>query len=134
MSYPENIPPSSKMTMDTFNFSFTLAKEASSQIDKEYTALSDRIDNIIESEKFYVAGVPVLRSILSLGPSGSDLKKLSKALARLSDLVEHHSELQTKLDFVKLATQNPHWFARTFGDFSKDVDQAIDSIFKDVED
>lgn len=134
MSYPENIPPDSKVTMDTFNFSFALAKELSSEMYKEYEALSERIDNIVESEKFYVAGMPVLRSILSLNPSSNDLKKLAKALARLSELTERHSEVGSKFDLIKTAVDNPHWFVTTFGDFSKDVDQAIDSIFKDIED
>lgn len=133
MAYPESVPPSSKLGMDTFNFSFTMAQQVSSDMYKEFEALSDRIDNILESEKFYIAGIPVLKSIINLNPSSSDLKKLSKALSRLSELTERHSEIGSKLDLIKTAVDNPHWFVTTFGDFSKEVDHAIDSLFKEIE-
>lgn len=134
MAYPENIPPDAKVTMDTFNFSFTLAKKVKEEFEQEHSVLSERIENIIESEKFFISGIPVLKSILALNPSKNDLKKLAKATSRLSELIEQHTLIENKLNLIKTVNDNPHWFAWTFGDFSKEVDQDIDSLFKEIED
>jgi len=134
MAYPESIPPSAKLAIDNFNFSFSLANKAKSEIEKEHSALSERIENIVESEKFFISGIPVLKSILALNPSKVDLKKLAKATARLSELIDQHSELENKLNLIKTVNDNPHWFAWTFGDFSQELDQDIDSLFKEIED
>lgn len=133
MAYPENIPPSAKTSMDNFNFSFSLAQKAKDQFEDEHSALSERIENIVESEKFFIAGIPVLKSILALNPTKNDLKKLAKATSRLSELIDQHTELENKLNLIKTVNDNPHWFAWTFGDFSKEVDQDIDSLFKDTD-
>lgn len=133
MTYPENIPASAKLSMDTFNFSFSLVDKARKDIQSEYDSLTERIDAIVDSEKFYINNFPVLRQILAIGANKNDLKKLSKALSRLSELVEIHSQLESKLNLTKAVTENPHWFTSTFGDFSKDVDSGIDSIFKDLD-
>jgi chaperonin cofactor prefoldin len=133
VTHPDNLPPASKIAMDNFNFSFSMANKVKAEIQNSYDTLDERINAIIESEKFYVSGIPVLRNILMLGANKNDLKKLSKALSRLSDLVEAHDQLETKLNVVKIINDDPHWFAWAFGDFSKDVDEGIDSIFKEIE-
>jgi len=130
MTLPENLPPSVKLGMDNFNFSFSMAKNVLTDIDSEYSQLTDRIDNILDSEKFFVANVPVLRSIMALNPSASDLKKLSKALHRLSDLTDRHTELSGKINLIKTVNDNPHWFVSAFGDFSKELDKDIDDFFE----
>ena len=132
MTYPDN--SSNNFKLDSFNFSFPLANQAKESIQNEHDSLHERIEAILDSEKFYISGVPVLRSILSLRPSKSDLKKLSKAADRLADLTERYDTVSTNLDIVKTVTENPYWFASMFGDFSKDVDESIDSIFKELED
>jgi len=134
VTYPDNLPPSSKIAMDNFNFSFSMANKASNEIQESYDAISERISAIVESEKFYISGIPVLKNILMLGGNKNDLKKLAKALSRLADLVEVHETLEGKLSLIKVINDDPHWFAWAFGDFSKDVDAGIDSIFKELED
>jgi hypothetical protein len=134
MTYPESVPPSSKITMDTFNFSFSLVDKAREDIQSDYDSLSERIEAIVESEKFYVNNYPVLKQILMIGAKKNDLKKLSKALARLSELVEIHSQLENKLGVINTLSNQPHWFTSTFGDFSKEIDASIEDIFKDLED
>ncbi len=133
MTYPDKFSPSSKIGMDNFNFSFSMAGKASNEIQESYDAITDRITAIVESEKFYISGIPVLKNILMLGGNKNDLKKLSKALSRLADLVEIHETLEGKLSLIKVINDDPHWFAWAFGDFSKDVDESIDSIFKEIE-
>lgn len=110
-----------------------MASKASNEIQESYDAISERITAIVESEKFYVSGIPVLKNILMLGGNKNDLKKLAKALSRLADLVEIHEKLEAKLSLIKVINDDPHWFAWAFGDFSKDVDAGIDSIFKELE-
>jgi len=133
VTYPNNLPPSSKIAMDNFNFSFSMANKASVEIQKSYDAISERIQAIVESEKFYVSGIPVLKNILMLGGTKNDLKKLAKALSRLADLVDVHETLEGKMSLVKVINDDPHWFAWAFGDFSKDVDVGIDKIFKELD-
>lgn len=125
---------SDNFKIDNFNFSFSMANQAKTSIQDEFDSLHSRIEAILDSEKFYISGVPVLKSIMALRPSKSDLKKLSKAADRLADLSEKYDQVSTNLDIVKTVTENPYWFVSMFGDFSKDLDESIDSIFKGLED
>ena len=81
---------------------------------------------------FLVSGYPILKNILMLDPSKVELKKLAKALDRLADLVEVNSDLESKLSFIKTIENDPNWLAWTFGDFSQEVEQDIESFFKDL--
>lgn len=132
MTYPEKIPAISSSTT-SFNFSFSQVDKARTSVQSEYDSLSQRIEAILSSEKFFINDVPVLRAITSLNPSGNDLKKLAKAIARLSELVDKHSELDSTLNLIATLADNPHWFMSTFGDFSKEVDEDIDSLFKELD-
>jgi len=118
-----------KNTIQSFNFSFSLAAKAMKDVEDEHTALDQRIGNIIESENFYVNGYPVLKSIMMLDPKKSDLKKLSKALDRLAELVEVFDNLETKMTVLKTVRDDPNWFAWTFGDFSKELDDDLTKFF-----
>lgn len=113
----------------SFNFSFSLAAKAMKDVENEHNALDQRIGNIIDSENFYINGYPVIKSIMMLDPKKSDLKKLSKALDRLADLVEVFDNLQTKMTVLKTVQDDPNWFAWTFGDFSKEVDDDLNKFF-----
>lgn len=134
MTYSENSPKPSNTSIDSFNFSFSLLDKARQDIQSDYDSLSERIETIVDSEKFYVNNFPVLKQILMIGAKKNDLKKLSKALSRLSELVEIHSQLESKLGVMNTLADQPHWFTSTFGDFSKEIDDGIESIFRDLED
>lgn len=125
MTYPEKIPNSK---IENFTFSFQQALSAQKDLENEHDALDKRISNIVESEKFHINGFPVLRNILMLSPNRADLKKLSKALDRLADLVEVFDTVEEKLTVIKTMNKDPNWFAWTFADHSIDFDQEISNI------
>lgn len=115
--------------LHSFNFSFSMAAKALADIEEEHSNLDQRVSSIIDSEKFYINGFPVLKSVMTLNPSKSDLKKLSKALDRLADLVEIFDNLERKMTVLKTIQSDPNWFAWTFGDFSDEVDQDLAKFF-----
>lgn len=112
-----------------FNFSFELVEKTKQELENSHQKLLERISNITESEKFFINGFPVLKNIVTLNPKKQDLKKVAKALDRLSDLLEAFEEVDNKMTLVNTVQSDPHWFAWAFGDFSKDVDVVIDQLF-----
>lgn len=115
--------------IQNFNFSFSLAQKAKKELEEEHQNLLERISAITESEKFHINGFPVLKNLINLGPSKNDLKKLSKAIDRLADLLEVFQELDNKMSVIQAVQQHPNWFAWTFGDFTKEIDQDIETFF-----
>lgn len=128
MSYPEKIPSTN---LKNFTFSFNSLSDAKNDISSQYEALDARISNIVESEKFHIEGFPVLKHIFVLNPKKSDLKKLSKALDRLADLVDIYDGLKNKLSLIEAVQNDPNWFAWTFGDYSKDIDTDLELLLND---
>lgn len=112
-----------------FTFSFSLAEKAKNELEDSHQKIQERINNITDSEKFFVGGFPVLKNIIYLQPSKQDLKKLAKAIERLSELVEVFEELDNKLNVIKTVQTDPEWFAWACGDFTNDVDKAIEQMF-----
>jgi|688.fasta_scaffold51740_3 hypothetical protein len=125
MTYPEKIPNSK---IQNFTFSFQQALSAQKDLENEHENLDKRISNIVDSEKFYINGFPVLKNILMLSPKRNELKKLARAIDRLADLVEVFDTVEEKLSVIKTLHKDPNWFAWTFGDHSIDFDQEISSI------
>lgn len=113
--------------IDKFNFSFEMASKAKKELEDNTFVLKQRIDKIVDH--FTIGDTPILRFILNMDPSKDDLKKLSKALDRLGDIVEVYESLVTKLSVIKAAEADPHWFALAFGDFESEVDQDIEKFF-----
>jgi len=129
MKYPEKIP--SNNSIDSFNFSFSQINSAEKNLVNDLQKISDRISKIVDSEKFYINGFPVIKQILMLDPTASDLKKLSKALERLADLIPISNDLESKKTFINVAKDNPNWLAVAFGDFSKEIDNDISTLFEE---
>lgn len=128
--YPERIP---NQNFDHFLFSFSSAAKAEKDLQQEYDALHARINNIIDSDKFYVQNFPVLKNVLALQPTKAELKKLSKAVDRLADLIDAFTHLDAKLTMIKTMQENPHWFTNTFADFSAEIDRDIDKFLETIE-
>jgi hypothetical protein len=116
--------------INEFNFSFALAQQAKGALEKEHEELVERIAKITDSEKFFINGFPVLKNIIQLGPKKADLKKISKAIDRLADLLELFQELDSKISVINTVQEHPNWFAWTFGDFAKEIDKDIESFFE----
>ena len=77
--------------------------------------------------------MPVIKFILNISENREDLKKVSKALDRVADLIEARNDLLPKLRIIELAEKDPNWFALTFGDFSVDLDLELDDILGDLD-
>ena len=105
----------------------------SSELEADHEKMMDRISQIVDSEKFYINGFPVLKNIIQLQPKKSDLKKLSKALDRLGDLMEAFQELDAKMNVINTVQEHPHWFAWAFGDFSKEIEDDLENFLSNPE-
>lgn len=126
-SYPEKVPQSAPIK--NFYFNLDAAAESKQEINNQISVLEDRIEKIIQH--FTVEDMPVIRLILNMTHDKEILKGLSKALDRVSDLVEHHDNLTSKLKVIEQAEKDPSWFAYTFGDFSSMIDNDLKDIFGD---
>jgi len=131
MAYPEKIP-SNVNSINSFKFSFSHATKEKSKLTQSFQSINERIEQIANAEKFYIDGIPIVRSLLGLNPTKNDFKKLSKVLDRLADLIEIQQNLNTKITVHDAITENPNWFIETFGDFSSEIDNDIEQLFNDI--
>jgi hypothetical protein len=124
-TYPEKIPEGLS-SIDTFPFSVKAGKLAKKDIESQLDAVNSRIDKIVDH--FIFSDTPILMFILRLTDKKADLKKLSKALDRVADLVEVQSDLNSRLSVLKVLESDPNWFATTFSDYSDEIDRDISFI------
>lgn len=112
--------------IDKFNFSFRMVSEVKSNIESQISNIDSRINKIVDH--FTIGDIPVLKLVLNMNPEKQELKKLSKAIDRLSELVDLQNSLNSKLAVVNAAESDPDWFALSFGDFESEVDQTLKQI------
>lgn len=110
-----------------FNFSFDMVSKSKGELQEQRDAVKERIDKIVSH--FTIDDVPILSYILHVTSSRVELKKLSKALDRLSDLAEIHTSINNKLKVIEAAESDPNWFALAFGDFDQEIDTDIEKFF-----
>ena len=125
-SYPEKIPKSASEKMRNFYFNLDSSKIVKSDLESQISNLDDRINKIVDH--FTLDDIPIIRFILGQSHDKEELKKLSKALDRVADLVEVKDKLINKLQVITTAEKDPNWFALTFGDFSADVEIGLENI------
>jgi len=125
--YPEKIPDNKQ---NFKNFLFTLEASASVKDDlqSQLDSLNDRIQKIVNSVT--LNDMPVLSFILQNSHDKKELKKFAKAVDRVADLIDAADKIESRINIIETAQKDPDWFAFTFGDFSKEIDEDIDSIFK----
>jgi len=118
------------MPTDKFVFSMKLADEMRQDLTSKVSTLNERIEKI--SEAFTVGDdIPIIRPILNVTRSKEDLKKLSKALDRIADIIELHDSLSRKLSVIEIAQSDPQWFVSSFADFETDIDKTINQIISE---
>lgn len=120
-------------SFDNFIFSFAQASSVQKSVEQDFETISNRISTIVDSEKFYIKDFPILKNILTLDPSKEDLKKLSKALDRLADLLTIYKEVSSKLSLIKTMQENQTWFTNSFANFDKEIEHEIESLFRELE-
>jgi hypothetical protein len=117
---------SNQESFEKFTFSMKLAAETGRDISKKVETLNERIDKIADA--FMINDMPIIKAILSVTRSKSDLKKLAKALERLSDIIELHDSLKNRLTVIETVQNDPQWFVSSFADFEQDIDRTIEQI------
>lgn len=125
-SYPEKIPNSASKQIRDFHFNLDASKFVKSDLESQVLNLDERINKIVDH--FTLDDIPIIRFILGQSHDREELKKLSKALDRVADLIDVKDKLLERLQVIKMAEKDPNWFAFTFGDFSTDVEVGIDNI------
>ena len=128
--YPEKIP-SSINSFNSFYFNLESSKSVKKELENQISLLTDRIDKIVDH--FTLDDMPVIKFILNISEDREELKKIGKALDRVSDLIQARNELIPKLRVIETAEKDPNWFALTFGDFAADIDLELDNILGDLD-
>lgn len=124
-SYPEKIPQVSK-TIRQFYFNLDNSNDLQKELESQVSNLDERIDKIVDH--FTIQDFPVIRAILGISQDRNELKKLSKAIDRIADLVDAKNKIIPKLEVIKTAQEDPNWFALAFGDFATHADLELDNI------
>jgi len=117
---------SDQESFEKFTFSMKLAAETGKDISKKVDTLNERIEKI--SDTITINEMPIIKAILNVTRSKSDLKKLAKALDRLSDIIELHDSLKNRLAVIEAVQNDSRWFVSSFADFEQDIDRTIEQI------
>lgn len=125
-SYPEKIPET-KQKINQFLFSLEASNSVKSDLESQLSTLNERIQKIVHSVT--LNDMPVLGFILQNSHDKKELKKFAKAVDRIADLIDAADKIEGKINIIETAQKDPDWFAFTFGDFSKEIDEDIDNIF-----
>jgi len=124
-SYPEKIP-TSIAPIKNFYFNLENSKHIKGELESQIHTLNERIEKIVDH--FTLDDVPIIKFILNVSHEKAELKKISKALDRVADLIEARDNILPKLQVIKTAESDPNWFALAFGNFAEDVQFDIDNI------
>lgn len=127
-SYPEKIPEGIG-SIDLFPFSFSAGKTAKKELTSQLETVNSRIHKIVEH--FVFDDMPILTLVLKVTNEKSDLKKMSKAIDRLADLVELQQNISSRLNVLNLIESDPVWFTSTFSDYSSEIDTDLTKIIED---
>jgi predicted regulator of amino acid metabolism with ACT domain len=124
---PENIPEKIA-SFNRFVFNNKANLVVKTELEQQISSIEERISKI--SSTVLLDGMPVISFILQNSHSKKELKQLAKAIDRVADLVEIADQLDVKMKIIDAAEKDPSWFALTFGDFDKEIDEDIEHIFK----
>jgi hypothetical protein len=124
--YPEKIPEN-KQKLTNFLFSLEASASVKSDLESQLNSLNERIQKIVNSVT--LNDMPILSFVLQNSHDKKELKKFAKAVDRVADLVDAVDQIEARINIIDTAQKDPDWFAFTFGDFSKQIDEDIDNIF-----
>lgn len=128
--YPEKLP--NTKPIKRFIFDLESSMQAKEEIDNQIFTIEERIDKIIQH--FTIDDLPIIRIILNMTHDNETLKGLSKALARVADLVQILDNLSSKQKIIEHAQTDVNWFASTFGDFTSTLDKDLEDLLGDNND
>lgn len=119
--------------METFMFSLKAGQNSRKDLEMRVAALKDRLDKLDEKATITnEAGMSmsVVWMIIHMSDSPEEVSRLGKALVRAAEIIPEHKTLSEKLSAVQILSDDPEWFAATFGDFENEVDKFTENFFK----
>lgn len=125
-SYPEKIP-NNDQKIKQFLFSLETSESVKTELETQLSSLNDRIAKIVNSVT--LNDMPILGFILQNSHDKKELKKFAKAVDRVADLIDAADSIENRINIIETAQKDPDWFAFTFGDFTKEIDEDINNIF-----
>lgn len=125
LEYPEKIPEGIS-SIDKFPFSIKAGKSVKNDLQSQLNQIESRIDKIIDH--FIFQDIPIVMYILKATRDKNDLKKLSKAIDRIADLVHAQDDISSRLSVINILEADPTWFASTFSDYSDEIDRDLNFI------
>lgn len=125
--YPEQVPKS-QAKMEQFLFNVGASGTMKSELESQLSTLQDRIQNIVNTVT--LNDMPILGFVLQNSHDKKELKKFAKAVDRVADLVDAADNIESRINIINTAEKDPNWFAVTFGDYTKEIDEDIENIFK----
>lgn len=125
LEYPEKIPEGIS-SIDKFPFSIKAGKSVKSDLENQLHQIESRIEKIIDH--FIFQDIPIVMYILKATRDKNDLKKLSKAIDRIADLVQAEDNISSRLNVINILEADPTWFASTFSDYSDEIDRDLSFI------
>lgn len=125
--HPERIPEN-KGTVDQFLFNLKSSSSVRTELESQLSTLNERIQKIINTVT--LNDMPILGFVLQNSHDKKELKKFAKAVDRVADLVDAADNIESRINIINTAEKDPNWFAVTFGDYTKEIDEDIENIFK----
>lgn len=125
LEYPEQIPEGIA-SIDKFPFSIKAGKSVKNDLQNQLNQIDNRIDKIVDH--FIYQDIPIIMYVLKATRNKTDLKKLSKAIDRIADLVQAQDEISSRLNVINTLEADPTWFASTFSDYSDEIDRDLNFI------
>lgn len=109
-----------------FKFNFQIAKTTEHNLDMKIEAAQARVDRLVDGIR--VQGHPIIQLVLQLTREPDELVRLGKALERIGPYLAELDKLQSQKRIFELVREDPNWLMAAFGDFSDELEAAIDEI------
>jgi len=125
--HPEKIPEN-KGKVDQFLFSLKSSSSVRTELESQLSTLNERIQKIVNSVT--LNDMPMIGFLLQNSHDKKELKKFAKAVDRVADLIDAADNIENRINIIDTAEKDPNWFALTFGDYTQEIDEDINNIFK----
>lgn len=121
--YPEAIPSGiAPIEEQSFKFDIKASEDTKKELKSEIEALEERLSRLTRRKELEIKGIPILPQLIGITQDEQELRRLGKALIRVSELVPRLEYLNKKLTVIETAETDPRWIMATFGDFSSEVE------------
>ena len=127
-SYPDKIP-TTLPPLKNFMFNLDGVAHARAQNELRLEARRERLRTL--ADKSAIDGQNILGYLLKTSQDAEALKRLAKCLDRAADILPDLIILERRDYVLTIAEEDQTWMASAFGDFTGELDAALESIPKD---